>query len=43
MLKQVKCTVKTEIEYRPATTGSAGAGEDPLGKFFALPWKMCWT
>jgi len=34
-LKQVKYTVKTEIEWRPVTRGGAGASEDVLAKFFA--------
>jgi len=38
-LKQVKPTVKTEIECKSVTNGSAGAVEDALAKFFAPPEK----
>ena len=40
-LKQVKSTVKTEIECRSATRGGggAGAGDDALGKFSPPPLK----
>jgi len=36
-LKQVKPTVKTQIECRSVTKGSAGAGEGALGKFLPTP------
>jgi len=38
-LKQVKPAVKTEIEYRPKTTGGAGAGEGHLENFSTSPEK----